>query len=57
MDQKFGFLIKTFFYMIIIILFSITNTQKKYETKIKENDIQNNKISKDNKNINFINFY
>ena len=55
MDQKFGFLIKTFFYMIIIILFSITNTQKTSETKIKENDIQNNKISKDNKNINFIN--
>ena len=55
MDQKFGFLIKTFFYMIIIILFSITNTQKTSETKIKENDIQNNEISKDNKNINFIN--
>ena len=55
MDQKFGFLIKTFFYMIIFILFSITNTQKTSETKIKENDIQNNKISKDNKNINFIN--
>ena len=58
MFKKFVFLIKSKLFMIIMIIiisFSIINDQEISETTINENDIKNDKKSKEDTKINFIN--